>query len=129
MVDCVGKELNIGDKVICADSRYADLLIGEVVKLTPQKVLVRYHRSEYGKEYTHEKLKEPYQIFKYVEVVRCKDCKHTRKKSAQEQFMYNENVCICTKEDIWGITKNEPVWDDWFCSCGERKNNDNGTEL
>lgn len=58
------------------------------------------------------------------EVVRCKDCKHTRKKNGHEQFMYNENVCICTKEDIWGITKNEPVWDDWFCSCGERKDND-----
>lgn len=74
MLDCVGKELNIGDKVICADSRYADLLIGEVVKLTPQKAWVRYHRSEYGKQYTHEKLKESYQIFKYEEVVRCKDC-------------------------------------------------------
>lgn len=68
MVDCVGKELNIGDKVICADSRYADLLIGEVVKLTPKKAWVRYHRSEYGKQYTNEKLKESYQIFKYVEV-------------------------------------------------------------
>jgi hypothetical protein len=58
-----------------------------------------------------------------VEVVRCKDCKHTRKKNGHEQFMYNENVCICTKEDIWGITQNEPVWDDGFCSFGERKDN------
>ena len=58
-----------------------------------------------------------------VEVVRCKDCKHTRKKNGHEQFMYNESVCICTKEDIWGITKNELVWDDGFRSHGERKDN------
>ena len=58
-----------------------------------------------------------------VPVVRCKDCKHTREKNGHEQFMYNENVCICTKEDIWGITKNEPVLDDDFCPYGERKDN------
>ena len=58
-----------------------------------------------------------------VLVVRCKDCKYTRKKNGHEQFMYNENVCICTKEDIWGINKSELVWSDGFCSYGERKDN------
>ena len=80
MVDCVGKELNIGDKVVCSDMKYADLLIGEIVGFTPKKARVQYKRSEYGEAYgvkgQKEQLKEPYQIFKYEEVVRCKDCKH-----------------------------------------------------
>lgn len=108
MVDCVGKEINIGDKVICADSRYADLLIGEVVKLTPQKAWVRYHRSEYGKQYTKEKLNESYQIFKYVEVIRCKDC------------IYNQNGC-CTHSAIYDDTKYRP---DYFCADAERRSNE-----
>lgn len=103
MVDCVGKEINIGDKVICADSRYADLLIGEVVKLTPQKALVRYHRSEYGKQYTKEKLNESYQIFKYVEVIRCKDCKFW-----DDDFNWCDRKAVRMQEDD-------------FCSYGERK--------
>ena len=115
MVDCVGKELNIGDKVICADSRYADLLIGEVVKFTSQKVLVRYHRSEYGKEYTNEKLKEPYQIFKYEDVVWCKDCIH---------WYEREGVCL----KIYSDGAVSPyAWQDRnpddFCSYGERRVN------
>ena len=78
MVDCVGKELSIGDKVVCADMKYADLLIGEIVGFTPKKARVLYKRSEYGEAYgvkgQKEQLKESYQIFKYEEVVRCKDC-------------------------------------------------------
>ena len=69
MKDCVGKELNIGDKVICSDMRYADLLIGEIVGFTPKKARVKYVRSEYQQAYgqtnRHEQLKETYQIFKY----------------------------------------------------------------
>ena len=72
MVDCVGKELSIGDKVVCSDMRYADLLIGEIVGFTPKKARVRYTRSEYGEAYgvkgQKEQLKESYQIFKYKEV-------------------------------------------------------------
>lgn len=73
MVDCVGKELSIGDKVVCADMKYADLLIGEIVGFTPKKARVLYKRSEYGEAYgvkgQKEQLKESYQIFKYEEVV------------------------------------------------------------
>ena len=112
MVDCVGKELNIGDKVICADSRYADLLIGEVVKFTSQKVLVRYHRSEYGKEYTNEKLKEPYQIFKYEEEVRCKDCKHSDDCIRRIQFWGRNPVLELNTSEYHPLD---------FCSYGERK--------
>lgn len=56
-----------------------------------------------------------------VEVVRCEDCAHTRQKTNREQSMYNENVYICTKDDIWGIPKDEPVWGDSFCNDGERR--------
>ena len=110
MVDCVGKELNVGDKVICADSRYADLLIGEVIKLTPQKAWVRYHRSEYGKEYANEKLKESYQIFKYAEVVRCKDCRFLIDREDGTHGCYRHFMEECKLDD--------------FCSYGERKDND-----
>ena len=41
MLDCVGKRLNIGDKVVCSDMRYADLLIGEIIGFTPKKARVR----------------------------------------------------------------------------------------
>ncbi len=72
MVDCIGKRLNVGDKVVCSDMRYADLLIGEIIGFTPKKARVRYERSEYfnayGQEGKHEQLKESYQIFKYEEV-------------------------------------------------------------
>jgi hypothetical protein len=112
MTDCVGKELNVGDKVICADSRYADLLIGEVVKLTPKKAWVRYHRSEYGKQYTNEKLKESFQIFKYVEVVRCKDCK--------KWFRHTEVDRERGECRRYQTTKHETG----YCDRGERKDND-----
>ena len=110
MVDCVGKQLNIGDKVICADSRYADLLIGEVVKLTPQKAWVRYHRSEYGKQYTKEKLNESYQIFKYVEVIRCKDCRFILDRVDGTHGCYRHFMDDCNHDD--------------YCSYGERKDNE-----
>lgn len=65
MVDCAGKELKIGDKVVCSDMRYADLLIGEIIDFTPKKARVRYVRSEYQHLSQKEQLKESYQIFKY----------------------------------------------------------------
>ena len=102
MVDCVGKELSIGDKVVCADMKYADLLIGEIVGFTPKKARVLYKRSEYGEAYgvkgQKEQLKESYQIFKYEEVVRCKDCEKQR---------------TCRYAQYLG--------EDGFCSYGERK--------
>lgn len=119
MVDCVGKEINIGDKVICADSRYADLLIGEVVKLTPQKAWVRYHRSEYGKQYVNEKLKESYQIFKYAEVVRCKGCKYWD----EDQYGCKCSFHSQKENEDYPAFEVEMLPND-FCSYGERKDND-----
>lgn len=113
MTDCVGKEINVGDKVICADSRYADLLIGEVIKLTPQKAWVRYHRSEYGKQYINEKLKESYQVFKYVEVVRCEDCKYRVLDTVSGEDWCNHTLGLCSE-----------VYATDFCCHGERKDND-----
>ena len=113
MVDCVGKELRIGDKVVCADMKYADLLIGEIVGFTPKKARVLYKRSEYGEAYgvkgQQEQLKESYQIFKYEEVVRCKDC-------------VKRETVLCPLEpyDVfpWRASR-----EDDFCSYGERRNN------
>ena len=76
MVDCVGNELKVGDKVICSDMNYADLLIGEVIGFSPKKIRVKYRRSINGFDFRKDQLKHPYQVFKYEEVVRCKDCKH-----------------------------------------------------
>lgn len=118
MVDCVGKALSIGDRVICSDMNYADLLIGEIVGFTPKKARVRYARSEYGEAYgfkgKKEQLKESYQIFKYDEVVRCKDCKH---------YDNSEGIQWChlnSKFAQWG-TDWHSFPEDGFCSYGERK--------
>ena len=106
MVDCVGKELSVGDKVVCADMKYADLLIGEIVGFTPKKARVAYKRSEYGEAYgvkgQKEQLKESYQIFKYEEVVRCKDCGNCTKS------MWCNLLMMYTRKDN-------------FCSYGERR--------
>ena len=67
MKDCIGKELSIGDKVVCSDMRYADLLIGEIIGFTPKKARVRYARSEYHDYGKREQLKETYQMFKYAD--------------------------------------------------------------
>ena len=118
MVDCVGKALSIGDRVICSDMNYADLLIGEIVGFTPKKARVRYARSEYGEAYgfkgKKEQLKESYQIFKYDEVVRCKDCKYCRVASWGERF--------CARKQTDGVyAELSNLREDDFCSYGERK--------
>lgn len=116
MVDCVGKELSVGDKVVCADMRYADLLIGEIVGFTPKKARVRYRRSEYGEAYgvkgQKEQLKETYQIFKYEDVVRCKDCD-----------WYREDGSICVNPKCVKSWYGCRVPEQHFCSYGERKDN------
>jgi hypothetical protein len=108
MVDCVGKELKIGDKVICSDMNYADLLIGEIIGFTPKKIRVKYHRSIDGFDFRKDQLKHPYQVFKYEEVIRCKDCK-----SLEITGCYGE----CGK-----LVRIVKPWD--FCSYGERKDNE-----
>ena len=63
---------------------------------------------------TEEKCKQFKNITKYVEVVRCKDCKH---------FVQNEpyDPCECMKWTVkWGVANVNP---DDFCSYGERKDN------
>lgn len=118
MVDCVGRELKIGDKVVCADMKYADLLIGEIVGFTQKKARVLYKRSEYGEAYgvkgQKEQLKEAYQIFKYEEVVRCKDCEESvyTKPTAGVPFTYCKKWVHCVHADD-------------FCSYGERKGDGN----
>ena len=66
MIDCTGRELNIGDKVVCSNKQCADLLIGEVVGFTTKKVRVNCRRTctpdfpDYS-----EQLKYPYQVCVY----------------------------------------------------------------
>ena len=116
MLDCVGKELSIGDKVVCADMKYADLLIGEIVGFTPKKARVLYKRSEYGEAYgvkgQKEQLKESYQIFKYEEVVRCKDCKHWDCYGGEDS---HKGDCLELVE------LDSCMYEDDFCSYGERR--------
>lgn len=110
MVDCVGNELKVGDKVICSDMNYADLLIGEVIGFTPKKIKVKYHRSIDGFDFRKDQLKYPYQVFKYVEVVCCKDCnKYFRVIGRDEREMWGCRHFGATTE------AND------FCSYGERK--------
>lgn len=65
MKDCLGNELHIGDKVICADMNNSDLLIGEIIAFTPKKARIRYVRSEFNNcPGQQESLKESYQIYR-----------------------------------------------------------------
>jgi len=45
MKDYFGNELGVGDKVAFTEPQYRNLIDGEVVKFTPQKVRVRYMTS------------------------------------------------------------------------------------
>lgn len=55
-----------------------------------------------------------------VEVVRCKDCKHSRERDEHEREYVVEGVVICThpdcSEDSWFAT-----WADHWCRHGERR--------
>lgn len=64
MLDCLGRELCVGDKVVCADGYYSDLLVGEIIKLTPQKIKVYCTRASNMKQEPFETIKYPYQVCK-----------------------------------------------------------------
>ena len=57
---------------------------------------------------------------KTVEVVRCKDCKHSRERNENERKYLVEGVLICTSgeaaDECWN-----PVYPSHFCSYGERR--------
>lgn len=55
-----------------------------------------------------------------VEVVRCKDCKHSRERNEYEKNYLVEGVLICTSPDATDDCWNA-VWGDHFCSYGERR--------
>jgi hypothetical protein len=58
-----------------------------------------------------------------VEVVRCKDCKHSRERNEYEKAYLVDGVRVCThpecSSDCWFAT-----WDDHWCSYGERRADD-----
>jgi hypothetical protein len=122
MVDCVGNELKVGDKVICSDMNYADLLIGEVIGFTPKKIRIKYHRSIDGFDFRKDQLKHPYQVFKYEEVVRCKDCKYSKLPAVLTQKNGKPGTLTCHN---WHSPCNKRnVNAAGFCPYGERKDNE-----
>lgn len=62
----------------------------------------------------------------FVEVVRCKDCKHGRPidKTKSPEKYYKDGCVVCECEDVVG---DEPMiyLPNHFCSYGERKEKDN----
>lgn len=58
-----------------------------------------------------------------VEVVRCKDCKHSRERDKDEQRYLIEGVLVCTSIDATNDCCNA-VWPDHFCSYGVRREDD-----
>ena len=58
-----------------------------------------------------------------VEVVRCKDCKHSRERDKDEQRYLIDGVLICTSIDATDDCCNA-VWPDHYCSYGERREED-----
>lgn len=65
----------------------------------------------------------PCELFKnkadFVEVVRCKDCKFSRK--PKERYIYFEGVLLCEScemsDDIYVVNSDD------YCSCGKRRVN------
>lgn len=59
-----------------------------------------------------------------VPVVRCKDCRYSRPRTAAEKEVLCENVVICTYFSHECL----PMWEDDFCSEGVRKEAPNGND-
>ena len=64
MLDCVGKELQVGDKIVAADGNYAELLLGEVLRFTDKKIKIRVVLASRQTDAPIECLKYPWQVFK-----------------------------------------------------------------
>lgn len=65
MLDCVGNELQVGDKIVAADGKYAELLLGEVTGFTAQKIRIQCVLASQQKTMNPvEFLKYPWQVFK-----------------------------------------------------------------
>lgn len=58
-----------------------------------------------------------------VEVIHCKDCKHSRERNEHERHYLVDGVLVCTfpecSGDCWFAT-----WEDHWCSYGERRSDD-----
>lgn len=55
-----------------------------------------------------------------VEIVRCKDCKYSRELKKDEKIGLSEGILIC-KSQIATNNGMHPVWSNYFCGCGKRK--------
>ena len=65
MKDCTGKELQVGDKIVAADGKYAELLLGEVISFTSKKIRISAKlASQQDTMEPLEFLKYPWQVFK-----------------------------------------------------------------
>lgn len=47
MKDFLGRELKVGDEVVCIEKGYNNLLRGEIVKITPKTLQVKYTRKSF----------------------------------------------------------------------------------
>lgn len=65
MLDCLGRELNVGDPVVSADGKYAELLLGQVKGFTNQKIRIdAILASQVDTMNPVEFLKYPWQVLK-----------------------------------------------------------------
>lgn len=64
MFDCIGKELQVGDKIVAADGKYAELLLGEVTGFTAKKIKLSCVLASRQSDAPIEFLKYPWQVFK-----------------------------------------------------------------
>lgn len=50
MKDFVGREVKVGDQVVCLEKGYNNLTRATVTKITPQKIKVKYARYDGDRE-------------------------------------------------------------------------------
>lgn len=64
MIDCTGKELNVGDMIVAADGKYAELLLGKVTGFTEKKIRIEATLASRKEDPSLEYLKYPWQVYK-----------------------------------------------------------------
>lgn len=57
MKDFLGNELQVGDKVVCLERDYRNLIRATVVKLTPKMIFVEFTRKTYPDHMVTEEVK------------------------------------------------------------------------
>lgn len=117
ITDFLGKELNVGDKVVALSHRRTSstLYLGEVEKLTDKMVVIKTVGSKHDWRYEETMRISPYKVIKI----------NNSDSSCTGQWKDGDAICpICGMDKYSGLDAD--IWADWqpkFCpNCGAKMN-------